>query len=92
MRRLAIVAYDIASNRRRRAVLRVLARWRLEGQKSVHECRLDPEEAAELYLQLRELIDPDNDHLLLVWSPDAAPTASLGLAAKAQRGPLLGLR
>lgn len=91
MPRLAIIAYDIASNRRRGRALRLLKRWRLSGQKSVHECQLDTDEATELYLQLGELIDPATDHLLLVWSPDDAPALALGLAAKVPRGPLRAL-
>lgn len=88
MRHLAIIAYDVASDRRRGRMLRVLKRWRLDGQKSVHECNLSAVEATELYLQLRELIDPECDRLLLAWSPDSGPTISLGLAAHAQRGPM----
>lgn len=87
-RRLAVIAYDIASNRRRRAALRVLKRWRLDGQRSLHECRLDRSEATELYLQLSELIDPATDRLLLTWAPEGAPTFSLGVAARVARGPL----
>lgn len=86
MRRLAIVAYDIGCNRRRRAVLAVCRRWRLGGQLSVHECRLTDAEATELYLQLANLIDPLSDRLLLVWSPDDRPCRSLGRAARAARG------
>ncbi len=65
--RPCIVAYDIASDRTRRRVLRVLRQWRLDGQKSVHECRLTPDEAEELFVQLAELIDPETDRLLLSW-------------------------
>lgn len=87
-RRSAVVAYDIASHRRRRAMLRAIRRWRLDGQLSMHECRLSRDEATELYLQLAELIDPASDRLLLVWSPDAAPAISRGRAARVQRGPV----
>ncbi|RMD71274.1 MAG: CRISPR-associated endonuclease Cas2 [Gammaproteobacteria bacterium] len=62
-----IVAYDIASHRTRRRVLRVLREWRLDGQKSVHECRLTPIQAEELFVQLAEAIDSATDHLLLAW-------------------------
>lgn len=88
MPRLAIIAYDITSNRRRSRVLRVLKRWRLGGQKSVHECNLSHAEATELYLQLHELIDPACDRLLLAWSPDSGPAIALGIAARVARGPL----
>lgn len=62
-----IVAYDIRRNKVRRRVLRTLRQWRIDGQKSVHECRLTLAEAEELFVQLAELIDPDTDRLLLSW-------------------------
>ena len=65
--RPCVVAYDIAADRIRRRVLRVLRAWRIDGQKSVHECWLRPSEAEELFVQLAELIDPDTDRLLLSW-------------------------
>jgi CRISPR-associated protein Cas2 len=86
MRRLAIIAYDIVSNRRRRAALAVCRRWRLDGQLSVHECRLTDAEATELYLQLADLIDPLTDRLMLVWSPDDRPCRNLGRAVRVARG------
>ena len=66
-RKPVIIAYDIVSNRRRRRVHRCLSSWRLDGQYSVFECRLDPQEAKELFLQLARLIDTDSDRLLLAW-------------------------
>ena len=68
MRQTALVAYDIASNRRRRAVLRVLRQWRIDGQFSAHECRLTEEEATELFLQLVQMIDPMSDRLMLAFT------------------------
>lgn len=65
--RPCVIAYDIACNRTRRRVLRVLREWRLDGQKSVHECRLTPAQAEELFIQIAELIDPASDRLLLSW-------------------------
>ena len=66
-RRPAVIAYDISSPLRRRRVYKRLLQWRIDGQKSVHECLLAPREAEELYLQLGELIDPYRDRLLLAW-------------------------
>jgi len=62
-----IVAYDIESNRTRRRVQLVLREWRLDGQKSVHECRLSAPMAEELFVQLCTEIDPETDRLLLAW-------------------------
>ncbi len=66
-RRPAIIAYDIVSDARRRKVRRRLAAWRLDGQYSVCECRLAPREAEELFLQLADIIDEQEDRLLLAW-------------------------
>ena len=72
-RRPAIIAYDIRNPLRRRRVYKRLQQWRIDGQKSVHECLLATREAEELYLQLSELIDDDTDRLLLAWlSPNGA--------------------
>lgn len=62
-----VIAYDISSNRRRRRVHRILSEWRIDGQLSVHECRLTRTQAEELFLQLGEAIDPQTDSLLLAW-------------------------
>ncbi len=62
-----IISYDIRCNRRRRRVFRCLERWGLAAQYSVFECRLTSVEADELFLQLGELIDDQEDRLLLAW-------------------------
>lgn len=67
MRQPVIIAYDIQSDATRRRVYRILLEWRLDGQKSVHECLLEVGEAKELFMQLTEAIDRDTDRLLLVW-------------------------
>ncbi|HYN77477.1 MAG TPA: CRISPR-associated endonuclease Cas2 [Lamprocystis sp. (in: g-proteobacteria)] len=77
-RRPAVVAYDIADHRTRRAALRILREWRLDGQKSVHECLLTRPEAAELVVQLAEVMDPDTDRLLLAWLHTRRPTLARG--------------
>lgn len=63
----AVIAYDIVSNRRRRQARRCLKTWSLDGQYSLFECELSVPEATELFLQLGEIIDPDEDKLLLGW-------------------------
>lgn len=77
-RRPAVIAYDIAHPLRRRRVYKRLMQWRIDGQKSVHECLLAPKEAEELYLQLGELIDPERDRLLLIWLTPGAPVEARG--------------
>jgi CRISPR-associated protein Cas2 len=77
-RRPAVIAYDIAEDRTRRAALRVLREWRLDGQLSVHECLLDAQEAAELFVQLGETLDPATDRLLLAWIHTRRPALARG--------------
>jgi CRISPR-associated protein Cas2 len=77
-RRPAVVAYDIADDRTRRAALRILREWRLDGQLSVHECLLSAAEAAELFVQLAEVLDPDTDRLLLAWLHTRRPALARG--------------
>ena len=66
-RKAAIIAYDIASNKRRRRVFRCLKAWSLDSQYSLFECKLTRREAEELFIQLSDLIDEDEDTLLLAW-------------------------
>lgn len=78
-RRPAVIAYDIADHATRRAALRILREWRLDGQKSVHECLLNQAEAAELICQLAGVLDPDTDRLLLAWLHTRRPILARGI-------------
>jgi len=49
-RQPAVIAYDIRADRTRRRVCQILLEWRLDGQKSVHECTLSVSEAQELFI------------------------------------------
>ena len=82
-RRPAVIAYDVRSPLRRQRVHRQLLAWRIDGQKSVHECMLTEREAAELYVQLAELIDPDSDRLLLAWLVPGSEVEGRGLGEAA---------
>lgn len=77
-RRLAVIAYDIESHRTRRRVHRILQEWRLDGQRSVHECCLSEAEATELFVQLAEVIDQESDRLLLAWLAMHRPAMARG--------------
>ena len=66
-RKSAIIAYDITSNKRRGRVFRCLQAWSLDSQYSLFECQLTYREAEELFIQLTNLIDEDEDTLLLAW-------------------------
>jgi len=67
-RACAVVAYDIASNRRRRRVRKVLSEWRVAGQKSVHVCWISRRKAESLFIEICDEIDPDEDRLLMAFS------------------------
>ncbi len=86
MTRIAVIAYDIACDRRRRAVHRALWRWRIDGQYSLHECVLSPLQAEQLFIQLAAMIDPLADRLLLVWIERTStlhyPSASAATAGR----------
>lgn len=62
-----VIAYDVSERRSRAKILRILKDWRLDGQKSVHECRLSKAQAEELFLQLTDWIHPKTDLLLFAW-------------------------
>jgi len=66
-KRSVIVAYDISSNKTRRLIYKILKVWRIDGQKSVHECRLTNRQAEELFVEINEPVDQDSDRLLMVW-------------------------
>ena len=75
----AVIAYDISANRTRRQVRRILLEWRLDGQKSVHECLLSRAEAQELFIQIGEAIDQETDRLLLAWLTTRRPVLARGV-------------
>lgn len=81
-RQPAVIAYDIASNKRRRRVARCLKTWRLDGQFSLFECRLSEAEAHDLFLQLTDLIDPEQDSLLLAWMDNSRASRPITRCAR----------
>ncbi|MBE2294543.1 MAG: CRISPR-associated endonuclease Cas2 [Phycisphaerales bacterium] len=74
-----IIAYDISANATRRQIYKILLEWRLDGQKSVHECVLSITEAQELFIQLGQAIDPATDRLLLAWVAPRRPLYTCGV-------------
>lgn len=74
-----IIAYDISANPIRRRIYKILLEWRLDGQKSVHECVLSIAEAQELFIQLGQAIDPATDRLLLAWVAPRRPLYARGV-------------
>ncbi len=66
-RKPLIVAYDVSKHKTRRKVFKILKEWKLDGQKSLAECRLKFREAEELFLQLTRPLDPKTDLMLLAF-------------------------
>ncbi len=62
-----VVAYDISKNKLRRRVHKILKNWRIDGQKSVHECRLSWHQAQELFIQLGDVVEKKTDSLMMAW-------------------------
>lgn len=67
MKRPILIAYDISDPKRLYRALKILKAWRIDGQKSVHECMLTTAQASQLKHQLITHMNPDEDKLLMVW-------------------------
>jgi len=65
--RSVIVTYDISDNKIRTKAFKILKDWRIDGQKSVHECLLTNNQAMELFLQLNTPLNQNTDKLMMVW-------------------------
>ena len=59
-----LICYDITDDKTRKKIFTIMKSWRIDGQKSVHECRLSPQSAQELFIQLNEFINQKTDRLL----------------------------
>ena len=86
MKRLALVAYDIADNKRRRRAFRRISPHRCDGQLSVHECWLTPVHARALLEDLSLLLDLEQDRLIFTW---VEPAQIAGTAPATTNSPLL---
>lgn len=80
-RKPAVIAYDIHDAKSRKQALQLVHGWRVDGQKSVHECWLSSEEACVLFAKLCDLIDPQSDHVLLAWVNQHDKPLGLGAGA-----------
>ena len=67
MNRPIVIAYDISKNKLRKRVYKILNQWLINGQKSVHECRLDIRQAEELFIQINNTVDQKTDKVLMAW-------------------------
>jgi CRISPR-associated protein Cas2 len=79
-RSLYLVAYDICDPRRLARALKIVRAYATGGQKSVHECWLEPGELAALKHDLQRVIDPGEDSVLFVRLDPRMKPRTLGIA------------
>jgi CRISPR-associated protein Cas2 len=78
-RDLYLAAYDIASPRRLRAVLKRIKGHATGGQKSAYECFLTPAERRDLLIDLRAVIERREDRVLLIRLDPRSRVHTLGI-------------
>jgi CRISPR-associated protein Cas2 len=79
-RDLYIAAYDISSARRLRAALKLVKGHATGGQKSAYECFLTPAEQRDLVSELRAVIEPREDRVILIRLDPRSRVHTLGIA------------
>ena len=84
---LAVVCYDIASNRRRRQVVRELEAFGVRVQESVFECWLNNDGLRRLKALLARAIRADEDSVAYYRLPPAAVEDALLLGAERSADP-----
>lgn len=87
---LVLVCYDIANNRRRYRVVRVIEGYGIRVQESVFECWLRPAQLRELQGKLRKVLHPQEDKLAFyqLTREDAGATVLLGVGGTLSGNPL----
>jgi len=79
-RSLYLVAYDISDPRRLARTLKIVRAYATGGQKSVHECWLEPGELLTLKHDLEAVIDANDDSVLFVRLDPRMKPKTLGIA------------
>lgn len=84
-----VVTYDIANDRRRLRVMKMLEGYGQHVQESVFDCHLKPSVYREMLSRLRQLIDArsDNVRLYFLCRADVARIRCLGLGEAARTQP-----
>lgn len=85
-RHLFIIAYDIASARRRSRALKAIKGHAIGGQKSLYECWLTAGELQQTMQALRALIDSATDRVVLLRLDPRATVHTLGVAVRPHDG------
>ena len=66
MRRLYLVTYDIADDKRLRSVFKIMRGYGDRLQDSVYRCELSDKEKLEMIGELEDVIHHDEDQVLLI--------------------------
>jgi len=77
--RAYVVAYDIADRKRWRRVFRTMKGYGRSLQLSVFHCRLGGRRRAEMAMALESLVDPSEDHVVIL---DLGPADRVTLAVE----------
>lgn len=85
-----VFAYDITDDDRRKAVLKCLKRWRVDGQYSVHETWLRQFQVRDLSVELCGLIHRKKDSLLLFRLDQRKSSPIYQMCVKSPKSPLVG--
>jgi CRISPR-associated protein Cas2 len=86
-RDLYIAAYDITSDQRLRAALKLVKEHATGGQKSAYECFLTVAERGDLLRRMRTVIEPSEDRFLLIRLDPRSRVYTLGIAEAPQDPP-----
>lgn len=78
---LTLVVYDIADNRRRYKLAKLLEGYGRRVQESVFECFLDLEEMKRLYQKVSFRIKPEEDNVRFYWISAGAMAKTLTLGS-----------
>jgi len=79
--KLYIAAYDISCPKRLRKILYIIKNYSCGGQKSVHECYLDPLSKIRLLGEINNAIDLIEDSFVLI-RVKKLPSICFGIATK----------
>lgn len=86
LRHLFLIAYDIASSRRRRIARRLIKGNSVGGQKSLYECWMTQAELQSAMSALRKMIDPVEDRIVVIQLDPRAAVHTRGVGVEPQDG------
>ena len=80
-RQLFLIAYDISCNKRRRAVYKMLLKYRVGGQKSCFECLCSTFEIEQICQLATYILDISVDRLQIFQLNPSLPIELIGVAS-----------